>query len=105
MRGAETSDTMLPCERGIHLHKSANFKIIFEKLQRNHKNDLLCHVSLGIASYVLVKMYLKRIQKSISFQIINRLICFISIHYIDHTIYYGIIKTEPKEDHNIMNIM
>ena len=35
VRGAETSNTMLPCERGVHLHKSANFKIISERFQTN----------------------------------------------------------------------
>ena len=30
MQGAKTSKTMLPCERRVHLHKSASFKMMFE---------------------------------------------------------------------------
>ena len=39
MRGAATSKTMFPCERGVHLHKSASSKTIFEKIQTSHKDD------------------------------------------------------------------
>ena len=39
MRGAETSKTMLPCMRGVHLHKSASFKMILEQPQTHHKTD------------------------------------------------------------------
>ena len=35
MQGADT--TMLPCRRGLHLHKSAKFKTIFEQMQTYHK--------------------------------------------------------------------
>ena len=34
MRGVETSRTMLPCRRGVHLHKSASLKMIFEKTKQ-----------------------------------------------------------------------
>ena len=37
MQGAETSKTMFPCWRRVHLHESASFKTIFERLQTNHK--------------------------------------------------------------------
>ena len=30
---------MLPFEPRVHLHKSASFKMIFENIQTNHKND------------------------------------------------------------------
>ena len=39
MRGAGTSQTMLPSGRGAHLHKSANLKMVFEKIQTIHNND------------------------------------------------------------------
>ena len=39
MRGAETSNTLLPCWRGVHLHKAASFKMIFEKIQTKHTYD------------------------------------------------------------------
>ena len=38
MRGAETSRYMLPYWRGVHLHKTASFKMIFLKIQTNHNN-------------------------------------------------------------------
>ena len=31
---------MLPCRRGVNLHKSASFKMIPEAVQTNHKNDI-----------------------------------------------------------------
>ena len=37
MQGAKTSKNMLPCWRHVHLHKSASFRLIFEKIQTNHK--------------------------------------------------------------------
>ena len=40
MKGAETLKTMLPCKRRVHLHKSINFKSIFEQLLKSHKNDV-----------------------------------------------------------------
>ena len=41
MQGAETSKIMLPCERRVHLHKSASFKTIFEKdLTNRQKNNV-----------------------------------------------------------------
>ena len=43
-QSAETLKSMLPCERGVHLHKSASFektpdKIQKKTLQRNPKHD------------------------------------------------------------------
>ena len=40
MRGANTSKNMLPCKHGAHLHKSASFKMLVEKIQTNHKHDV-----------------------------------------------------------------
>ena len=37
MQGTETSKTMLPCWRRVHLHKSRISKTIFEPIQKHHK--------------------------------------------------------------------
>ena len=37
MQGAKTSKTMRPCQPRVNLHKSANFKTIFENNLTNHK--------------------------------------------------------------------
>ena len=39
MQGAKTSKIILPRSRGVHLHKSASFKTIFETFLTHHKND------------------------------------------------------------------
>ena len=39
MRGAKNSKTMLPCGRRVHLYNSVSFKMVFEKIQTNHKDD------------------------------------------------------------------
>ena len=40
MQGAETSKSMLPCGRRVHLHESAIFETIFEQIKKHHKNDI-----------------------------------------------------------------
>ena len=39
-QGAETSKTMFPCGRRVHLHQSDNFKTVFEQIPTNNKNDV-----------------------------------------------------------------
>ena len=38
MQGAKLQKNA-PCWRHVHLHKSTNYKTIFEQLQTNHKSD------------------------------------------------------------------
>ena len=40
MQGAKTSQIMLPCWRRVHLHKSARFKMIPDKILTNQKHHL-----------------------------------------------------------------
>ena len=40
MQSAETSKTMLPCKRRVHLHKTASLKTVFKQSQHNHKNNV-----------------------------------------------------------------
>ena len=51
MQRAETSKTMFPCKRRVHLHESAIFETIFEQMQKYLQND--------------AKKYLKMIERSI----------------------------------------
>ena len=39
MQGVKTLKTMFPCELRVHLHKSANFKTIFEQIEKYAKLD------------------------------------------------------------------
>ena len=38
-QGDQTSKTIFPCTRSVHLQKSASFKTIFEQITINHTND------------------------------------------------------------------
>ena len=42
-QGAETSKSMLPCKRRVHLHQSANFKMIKKMIQKWPKHPLKTH--------------------------------------------------------------
>ena len=39
MQGAKSLKNKLTCRRRVHLHKSVNFEIIFEKYLKIHEND------------------------------------------------------------------
>ena len=39
MQGANTSKTILPCGRRVHLHKSASLKKVFEQTLTNQRNE------------------------------------------------------------------